>query len=72
MIAPSVPNVEITQAYTTTFLDAFKDLISGSTSPPACGPRTCSTSGSPNVGWEYINQRFTIKSLGTEDVVGMY
>ena len=55
MIVPLLPNVEITQAYTTTFLDAFKDLISGSTSPPACGPRTCSTSGSPNVGWDATN-----------------
>jgi hypothetical protein len=55
MIAPSVSNVEITQAYTTTFLDAFRDLISGSTSPPACGPRTCSTFGSPNVSWDATN-----------------
>jgi hypothetical protein len=36
------------------FIPAFSDIVSGSTSPPTCGDRTC-TSNHPNVPWDNAN-----------------
>jgi hypothetical protein len=47
----------------------FKDLLSGTTSPPTCGPRTCSSGNNPNVVWDNANQLFTVSKL-PEDVPG--
>ena len=51
MIAPSIPAQTVYQTSTTSYIDAFKDYASGTTNPPVCGARTCS-SNHPNVPWD--------------------
>ena len=52
MIAPSLPALAVTRTYTATYINAYSDNVSGTTSPPTCGPRIC-TSDHPNVDWDY-------------------
>jgi hypothetical protein len=69
MTAPTLPSVSINQNYVSTTIVAFGDTISGSTVPPTCLARTC-TSSSPNVVWNSAGQLFTVKTLGISDVLG--
>ena len=52
MIAPSLPDLEVTRAYIDTYINAYSDNVSGTTNPPTCGARIC-TSDHPNVLWDY-------------------
>ena len=71
MIAPSIPAQTVYQTSTTSYIDAFPDYASGTTNPPTCGARTC-TSNHPNVLWDNIIQKFEIKTLGSADIEGTY
>jgi hypothetical protein len=57
MIAPSLPDLVVTRAYIDTYINAYSDNVSGTTDPPTCGARIC-TSDHPNVLWEKIGQKF--------------
>ncbi len=59
MIAPSLPNLAVTRTYIDTYINAYSDNVSGTTSPPTCGPRIC-TSDHPNVEWEDVGQIFRV------------
>ena len=50
-------------------ITAFGDSFSGTTNPPICGLRTCS-SDNLNVIWDNTSQKFTVKTLGASDVAG--
>ena len=52
MIAPSLPDLEVTRDYSETYINAYSDNVSGTTSPPTCGIRIC-TSDHPNVEWNH-------------------
>ena len=54
MIAPSIPDKTVYQTSTTSYIDAFPDYASGTTNPPTCGARTC-TSNHQNVPWDNNN-----------------
>ena len=59
MIAPSLPNLEVTRAYIDTYINAYSDNVSGTIEPPECGARIC-TSDHPNVLWEDVGQKFKL------------
>jgi hypothetical protein len=67
MIVPTLPDVAVDQFYVPKTIPAFGDTISGSTNPPICGPRTC-TSNDLNVVWDNATQTFTVISRGKLDV----
>ncbi len=72
MTVPTLPALSISQTYASKTIPAFEDTYSGSSNPPTCGLRSCSTSGSPNVIWDDATQLFTVQTLGASDVVGTY
>ena len=51
MNKPNLPPVSIDQTYIATTIPAFGDAVSGSSNPPTCGARTCSSNNHPNVAW---------------------
>ena len=59
MITPSLSNVTVGQGYIATFINAFSDTWSASSSPPTCLARTC-TSNNSNVVWSNTDQKFTV------------
>jgi hypothetical protein len=66
MIMPTLPaSMSIDQFFTPMTIPAFKDSFSGTTDPPTCLARTCS-SNSPNVVWDNPTQLFTVQSLNTD------
>ncbi len=69
MIAPILPDLEVTRAYIDTYINAYSDNVSGTTSPPTCGARIC-TSDHPNVLWEKVGQKFKVSTKGLGDIVG--
>ena len=62
MIIPSLPTLTIDQYYTATTIPAFGDILSGTTNPPTCGPRTCS-SDNTKVVWDDATQLFNVQTL---------
>ena len=71
IIVPTLPDVTVDQYYVPKTIPAFGDTISGTTNPPTCGLRTC-TSNNLNVVWDYFDQLFTVKTRGEFDVVGTH
>ena len=71
MTVPKLPILSISQTYVSSTILAFNDTVSGSSNPPTCGPRTC-TSNNPNVPWDDGTQLFTVKTRGALDVAGTY
>ena len=69
MVTPTLPPINVPQSYTPTTIAAFGDTTSGSSSPPTCLSRAC-TSNNPNVVWNNASQLFTVQSLAT-DVTGI-
>jgi hypothetical protein len=65
MVMPTLPPMSIDQFALPTTIPAFKDIFSGTTSPPTCLARTCS-SKNPNVVWDNGTQLFTVQSLTTD------
>ena len=69
MIIPALPDLTIDENFVSTTILPFKDILSGTTSPPTCGARTCSSNNS-KVFWEPDNQLFNIDSLSESEVAG--
>ena len=71
MTIPTLPAININQYYASTTIPAFNDTLSGFTNPPTCKARSC-TSSHPNVVWDNASQLFTVQTLGTLDVRGIF
>ena len=52
---PTLPQLNIGQLTPPSFIAAFKDSFSGTSNPPTCGPRTCSSGNNPNVIWNNVS-----------------
>ena len=68
-LSTTLSPLTIDPSYVPTTIAPFKDITSGSTNPPTCGDRTCS-SDNPHVVWSATTQLFTVSFI-TGDVAGI-